>query len=82
MKTVNIYEQGEQVMIKARVADIAIENGKLRYTLKDEKANKTYGWTFADSDIIPINEEQTDEKTDNAGGICTDVDRKAGNDNV
>ena len=80
MKTVNMYSIGEQVMIKARVADISIEKGKLRYTLKDEKANKTYGWTFADSDITPV-EEGADEK-DNTSDTCTDVDRKAGNDNV
>lgn len=61
MKTVNIYEIGEMVMIKARVADIMIDNGNLRYTLKDEKAGKVYDWSFGDKDIIQIPEEKERE---------------------
>lgn len=66
MKTANIYEVGERVMIKARVENVSLENGQLKYTLRDEKASKTYGWVYGDRDIIPVPADEQEINTDNA----------------
>ena len=57
MKTVEMYEIGEEVVIKAKVTDIQVEGGELRYSLKTEFANNDVGHLFTNDEILgPLQE--------------------------
>lgn len=52
MKTVDMYEIGEEVTIKAKVTNITVEDGVLKYNLKTEYANNDIGHLFTEDEII------------------------------
>lgn len=52
MKTVNMYEIGEEVTIKAKVTNITVEGGVLKYNLKTEFANNDIGHLFTEDEIL------------------------------
>ena len=60
MKTIEMYEIGEEVIIKAKVTDIQVEGGELKYSLKTEFANNDVGHLFTNEEIIgPLENEVT-----------------------
>ena len=61
MITVDMYEIGEQVLIKASIIDIAVEQGKLKYKLRVEHTNDELEHTFTDNQIIPILKTKNNE---------------------
>ena len=52
MKTVDMYEIGEEVTIKAKVTNITVEDGELKYSLKTDFANNDIGHLFTEDEII------------------------------
>lgn len=57
MKTVDMYEIGEQVLIRATVVDVIVDHGKLKYKLKAENTNNELEHMFSDKQIIQIPED-------------------------
>lgn len=54
MKTVEIYEIGETVLIKASVTDITIDQGKIKYRLRVEHTNNDLEHTFTENQMQPM----------------------------
>ena len=53
MKTINMYEMGEEVYIKAKVTDIVVENGEIKYKIKAEHSNNDLDHNFTEHQLIP-----------------------------
>lgn len=70
MIKVDMYQIGEDVLIRAKVTDIIVENGEIKYKIKAEHSNNDLDHKFTDHQIIPVergNEvEKKEEKTDEA----------------
>lgn len=62
MKTVKIFEIGENVMIKGKVVDAVFEGGNIKYKIKDDKTGKIFDWFYTDKDIIPYDENNENIK--------------------
>ena len=58
MRTLRIYEVGEEVLIKARVSQVYIEKDRVSYTLTDEH-NVPYKNRFSMKNIVPIDGNTT-----------------------
>ena len=54
MKQVNLYEVGEEVMVKAVIMASVIEDGTIKYKLKNELTGRDYGYLFTDDQLYPI----------------------------
>ena len=54
MRTVDIYEIGEEVLIKARVDDITIENGEPKYKVSPEAAAESLAHKYTHTELRPI----------------------------
>lgn len=54
MKTVDIYEIGEEVYIKARVDDIIIENGEPKYKVSPEAAAESLAHKYSHIELKPV----------------------------
>jgi hypothetical protein len=63
MKTVRVYEEGEVVMIKAKISRVIFEKDKISYELKDYENDQKYLHTYSDKDIepVPLEEKKEDE---------------------
>ena len=57
MKTVRVYEEGETVMIKAKVSKVIFDKDRISYELKDFGNDQRYLTKFSDKDILPFEEE-------------------------
>lgn len=62
MKTINMYEVGEEVLIKASVTDIFVENGEIKYRIKAEHSNNDLDHKFTDHQLIPCLKEIPEEE--------------------
>ncbi len=54
MKTVDIYEIGEEVYINARVDDIIIENGEPKYKVSPEAAAESLAHKYSHTELKPV----------------------------
>ena len=54
MRTVDIYEIGEEVYIKARVDDIMIENGEPKYKVSPEAAAESLAHKYLHTELKPV----------------------------
>lgn len=61
MKTVDMYEMGEEVLIRANVTDILVDQGKIKYKLRVEHTSTDLDHTFSESQLIPVFKEITEE---------------------
>ena len=61
MKTVRLYEIGEEVLIKAKVTEVAIDNGEIVYQVQSIDNGKGMGIWFKDDQLITT--EQTTAKS-------------------
>ena len=52
MKTVSLYEIGEEVLIKAKVTEVAIDNGEIVYQVQSIDNGKGMGIWFKDDQLI------------------------------
>ena len=48
MRTVRIYEEGETVMIKAKISKVIFEKERITYELKDYLSDQRYMSRFTD----------------------------------
>ena len=53
MKLVKLYEKGEEVLIKAVVSDVAMDNGEIVYAVNSVDTGKNMGIWFQDTQLIP-----------------------------
>lgn len=58
MKTVRVYEEGETVMIKAKVAKVIFDKDRITYELKDFGNDQRYLTKFTEKDILPFEEKE------------------------
>ena len=59
MKTVKMYEIDEEVVIKAKVTQIDVEKGEIKYHLKTDFANNDIAHLFTEDEIIgPLHSEE------------------------
>ena len=58
MKTVNIYEVGETVLIKAKVAQIIPDKDRFVYELTADGETEKLKHRFQDKDITPVPESE------------------------
>ena len=63
MRTVNMYDIGEEIMIKAEIADIKVVKGEIKYVIKDPLTAKCYDYLYTDTQIIPIEKKTTKKVT-------------------
>lgn len=63
MKTVNVYEEGETVLIKAKIARVIFDKDKITYELKEYGNDHRYSTRFTEKEITPYKggEEEEDE---------------------
>ena len=54
MKTVRLYEIGEEVLIRARITDVAIDNGDIAYQVQSVDNGKGMGIWFKDDQLISV----------------------------
>lgn len=58
MRTVKIYEEGETVMIKAKISKVIFDKDKITYELRDFNTDQAYLSKFTEKDIVPYLEEE------------------------
>ena len=61
MKTVNLFEIDEDVMIKVKVANVEIKKGEPWYTLKDPVTGKCFEYMFKAEQLVQAEEEAINE---------------------
>ena len=54
MRTIDIYEIGEEVLIKARIDDIVIENGEPKYKVSPEAAAESLAHKYTHTELRPV----------------------------
>ena len=57
---VKMYKVGEEVLIKAKVTDIVVENGELKYKIKAEHSNNDLDHNFTEHQMVPFCDEIPD----------------------
>lgn len=54
MKVVNLYETGDEVMVKAVVTAVTIEQGEIKYQIKNEITGRNYEHLFVNDQLFPV----------------------------
>lgn len=54
MKTINLFEVGEEVYVKAIVTGMTIDQGEIKYHLKNDITGRNYDHLFAGDQLTPI----------------------------
>ena len=62
MKTIDMYEIGEEIFIKAKVTDILVENGEIKYKVKAEHSNNDLDHKFTEKQMFQRFTEIPDEE--------------------
>lgn len=57
MRTVQIFEKGETVGIEMLIEQVALENGEVKYRLKDPRSQKDYPYIFSDTELFALKED-------------------------
>ena len=61
MKTLNIFEKGDKVMVKGVVAEVTVDdNGVHKYRIRDGKSGLTFGTWYTGSEIIEEEDKNED----------------------
>ena len=53
MREVKLYEIGDEVMVKAVVTAVTIEQGEIKYQIKNEITGKNYDYLFVNEQLYP-----------------------------
>ena len=53
MKTVKLYEMNEEVMVVAQIVGVVVEDGEIKYKLKNPLTGREYGYLFTEDQLIP-----------------------------
>lgn len=57
MKNVTLYEVGDEVFVKAVVTAVTIEQGEIKYQIKNEITGRNYEHLFVTDQLFPSKEE-------------------------
>ena len=57
MRSINLYEVGDEVMVKAVITAVTIEQGEIKYQLKNEITGRNYEHLFVASQLFPTETE-------------------------
>ena len=60
MKAINLYEVGDEVMVKAVVTGVTIDQGEIKYQIKHEITGRNYEHLFVDNQLLPVSKEEVD----------------------
>lgn len=52
MKNVNLYEVGDEVFVKAVVTAVTIEQGEIKYQIKNEITGRNYEHLFVNEQLF------------------------------
>lgn len=63
MKTVDLYEVGEEVYVKATIMGITIDRGEIKYHLKNEITGRNYDHVFSSDQLRPCDDGVKSEPT-------------------
>lgn len=61
MKQITIFEKGETVGIKMQIEVAALENGEMKYKLKDPRSQRDYPYIFSENELFALTDEQKGE---------------------
>ena len=64
MKTVKLYEAGEEVFIKGKISEVAMDNGDIVYQVTTIDNGKNMGVWLRDSQLVPVFKEIPDPGPD------------------
>ena len=53
-KMVKMYRVGEEVLIKAKVSEIMVDNGEIKYHITAEHSNNPLDHKFTEHQLIPV----------------------------
>ena len=59
MKTVKLYETGEEVLVKAKVSEVAMDDGDIVYQVTTVDNGKNMGVWLKDEQLIPVGNSTT-----------------------
>ena len=62
MREVKLYDVGDEVMVKAVVTGVTIEQGEIKYQIKNEITGRNYDHLFIVDQLYPATEETECEK--------------------
>ena len=54
MRTVQIFEKGEKVGLEMVIEQVALENGEVKYKLKDPRSQKDYPYIFSSNELFAL----------------------------
>lgn len=58
MREINLYEAGDEVMVKAVVTGVTIEQGEIKYQIKNEITGRNYEHLFVNDQLYPITKDK------------------------
>ena len=58
MREINLYEAGDEVMVKAVVTGVTIEQGEIKYQIKNEITGRNYEHLFVNDQLYPITKDE------------------------
>lgn len=61
MREISLYETGDEVMVKAVVTGVTIEQGEIKYQIQNEITGRNYDHLFVSSQLFPV-EKAGDEE--------------------
>ena len=61
MREVTLYEIGDEVMVKAVITAVVIEQGEIKYQIKNEITGRNYDHLFVAGQLFPSKEEPVGE---------------------
>ena len=56
MRAISLYEVGDEVMVKAVVTGVTIEQGEIKYQIKNEITGRNYDHLFVNEQLYPVND--------------------------
>lgn len=56
MRAINLYEVGDEVMVKAVITGVTIEQGEIKYQIKNEITGRNYEHLFVSEQLFPAKE--------------------------
>lgn len=57
MRAIDLYEVGDEVMVKAVVTGVTIEQGEIKYQIKNEITGRNYEHLFVNNQLFPVAED-------------------------
>ena len=56
MRAISLYEVGDKVMVKAEVTGVTIDQGEIKYQIKNEITGRNYDHLFVNEQLYPVKE--------------------------